>query len=488
MKILLINPSSSFISKSWAYRKFFTPIAPLGVAYIAAVLEKNGFKVSVCDQFADRLDDRALLDIISSQKPDLIGFSALTPVIGDIKRLVSGIRKADKKVKVVLGNIHATCFPGEVLEQAIADIVVRGEGENTMLELCQRLDSAKGLEGIAGVSFKADGKIVHNPDREVIPDLDSLPFPAWEKFNLDNYTEVPLVAIKNSRAFPIITSRGCNYRCYYCSQDKIYKQVRYRNLDKVADEIDYLHDRCGIKMFGFSDAYFPVDEPSGLKFCDIMIRRKLHKKVKWCTETRVDKVSRRLLQAMKEAGAHLIMYGVEVGNQQVMDSLNKGVLVEQALTAFRETRKAGILSQGLFILGLPGETEQTCNETIKFAKALDCDLAKFNIAIPYPGSRFFEDYKKMHSVDDPEKFTSWSDWGDSSGELIYTPQGMDSSSLRNLQRKAMLEFYIRPKVILRHIFRGSITCGNILYGGYWLMLLFFSGIMKRIKNGIMRSN
>jgi len=219
-----------------------------------------------------------------------------------------------------------------------------------------------------------------------------------------------------------------------------------------------------------------------------MIRRKLHKKVKWCTETRVDKVSRKLLQAMKEAGAHLIMYGVEVGNQKVMDSLNKGVLVEQAMAAFRETRKAGILSQGLFILGLPGETIQTCNETIKFAKALDCDLAKFNIAMPYPGSRFFEDYKKMHSMDNPEKFTSWSDWGDSSGELIYTPQGMDSSSLRNLQRKAMLEFYVRPKVILRHIFRGSITYGNILYGGYWLMLLFFSGIIKRIKNGIMRSD
>ncbi|MFA4989437.1 MAG: radical SAM protein [Candidatus Omnitrophota bacterium] len=481
MRVLLINPNSSLINKNWAYKKFFTPIAPLGLAYLAGILKKNGFEVSIIDQFADKMPDAVLLNIIKDRKPDVIGFSALTPVIRDVRRLALAIKELSGKSKIVLGNIHATCFPQEVLSEGTADIVVRGEGENTLVELCQRLSRNKGLEGLPGISFKIDGQIVHNPEREVIADLDSLPYPAWEELNLDNYTEVPLVAIKKARAFPIIASRGCDFRCYYCSQDKIYKQVRYRNLNKVIDEMEYFYNNHGIKIFGFSDAYFPFDETSGLEFCASLIKRNLNKKIEWCTETRVDKVTPRLLEAMKEAGVHLIMYGVEVGNQRIMDSLNKGTTLEQARFALQQTRKAGILSQGLFILGLPGESIRTCKDTINFAKELDCDLVKFNVAMPYPGSRFFEDYKRMNKISNPERFTSWFDWVNFSEDFIYTPQGMDSNILRYLQRRAMLEFYARPKVILRHLLRGTIRYENILYGGFWLLSLFYSGVLKRLK-------
>ncbi len=486
MKVVLINPDSYLINKSWAYKKFFTPIAPLGLAYLAAVLEKDGIEVSVIDQFADKLPDKALVDTLKEKRPDLIGFSVLTPVIKDAKRLIAAIREFNKDSKIVLGNLHATCFPEDVLKEGAADIVVRGEGEHTLLELCQRLSRGQDLEGLKGISFKLDGKIIHNPDRELIEDLDALPFPAWGKLNPNNYTEVPLVAIKKARAFPIIASRGCDFRCYYCSQDKLYKKVRYRDPHKVADEMEYLYSRYNIEMFGFSDAYFPFDEKRGLEFCDILIRRGLNKKVKWCTETRVDKVSARLLKAMKEAGVHLIMYGIEVGNPQILRSLNKGTTLEQAVQAFRETRKAGILSQGLFILGLPGETVQTCKETIAFAKKLKCDFVKFNVAMPYPGSRFFEDYRKTAKIDNPERFTSWVDWINVSGDFIYTPKGMTSDTLRYLQRKAMLEFYGRPGVILRHMLRGTIRFKNIVYGGFWLLSLFYSGILKKLKPGLSR--
>lgn len=472
MRILLINPNSSLISKSWAYRRFFTPIAPLGLAYLAAVLQKKGFETVLIDQFATGMSDGELIEFIKHGSFSVIGFSALTPVIPDIRRIVRGIREARVNAKIILGNIHSSCFPEEVLKEGIADIVVRGEGEMAMLDICQAICRGDPLDGIGGINFKADNKIVHAPDRDPIVDIDTLPFPAWHLLRLDDYTEVPLAAINKSRALPIIASRGCTYRCYYCSQDKIYHKVRYRNLYKVVDEMEYFHHEFNIKFFGFSDAYFPWDEKSGLEFCSLLIKRGLNRKLKWCTETRVDKVSKTLLEAMKESGAHLIMYGVEVGSKNILDSLGKHTTLDQARAAFKHTRKAGILSQGLFILGLPGENEHTCLETIRFAKELDCDIAKFNIAMPYPGSRFFEDYRNSNNNHKPETFTSWLDWTTATDDFVYVPKGMDSVALRYLQRKAMLEFYLRPRVIIRHIIKKTISLKNIFYGGIWLIRLF----------------
>ncbi|MDD5669401.1 MAG: radical SAM protein [Candidatus Omnitrophica bacterium] len=482
MKIMLINPNSSLIEKSWAYRKFFTPIAPLGLAYMSAVLEKDGFQVFLLDHFATKINDKELLDLIIRERPSLIGFSALTPVMPDITRIAKMIRSQGIEACIAAGNIHPTCFPDDVLKNCGIDIVVRGEGENTILEICRCLRDGGDLARIPGVSFiGTDGKCVHTSDRQLISDLDTLPYPAWHLLDLSKYKEVPLAGIHNTLAFPVLASRGCDYRCYYCSQDKVYKKVRYRNLDCVVEEMEYFNRSMNVRYFGFCDAYFPYNEESGLKFCESMIRRGLHKKLRWCTETRVDKVTPKLLKAMKDAGAHLIMYGIEVGNASILRKISKGAQLGDAITAIKETRKAGILSQGLFILGLPGETVETCRETMRFAKKLDCDFVKFNLAMPYPGSRFFEDYQKTRTVHHHERFTSWFDWTADNQELVYAPEGMDSVTLRLLQRQAMFQYYVRPRIILRHIMKGTINFRNFFFGGIWLMSLFISGVMKKLK-------
>ncbi len=480
MKVMLINPGSSQIEKSWAYRKFFTPIPPLGLAYMAGMLEKDGFEVLLVDHFALKWSDRVLIDFVERERPDVVGFAALTPVMPDVARLSSLIKSSCRKTRIVAGHIHATCFPEEVLEDGVADIVVRGEGEMTIVEICRRLRDGMDTDDVAGISFipRAGGAVRHNPDRELIADLDSLPFPAWHLVEADKYRQAPLLGVLNTRAFPILASRGCNYRCYYCSQDKLYNKVRYRNLDRVVEEMDYFQRTNGIGFFGFCDAYFPFDEDSGLRFCELMMEKGLHKKVTWSTETRVDKVTPRLLQAMKKAGAHLIMYGVEVGNPGILGKLNKGTTLEQAESAIYETRRAGILSQGLFILGLPGETEQTCRETMRFARKLDCDFAKFNLAVPYPGSRFFEDFRDTGAAAHPERFTSWYDWTQNGGRLMYVPEGMDGDTLRLLQRRAMFFYYMRPRLIFRHLLKGTIGLRNFLFGGLWLISLLFTGIIK----------
>lgn len=476
MKVMLINPASDLKKSMGKYEKFAAPVLPTGIACIASMLEKNGIDVIVIDQFAEKMSNVQLVKKIVDEKPQIVGFSCLTPAMNNVKTLVHQIRIIKRDIQIVLGNTHATIFADELLRQKIADIVVRREGDYTTLEVALAITKGKGLQQIKGISFVENGKVYHNPEREPIDNLDELPYPAWHLFNLESYREIPLISAYKV-VLPIQASRGCPYQCTFCAQDKVFKRPRYRKINAVIDEIEYMHERFKTTFFGFTDAYFPFSVEHGLKFCDEFIRRGLHKKIKWLTETRVNLVSLELLKKMKEAGVYLIMYGFEVGNQKVLDSLKKGATLEQARRAMKATKKAGIKTLGLFMLGAPGETRQTCEETIRFAKQLDCDIAKFNIVIPLPGSKLFEDLKgKIGDIQEPEKFTSWYGNSSSSSSLIYIPEDMTAAELINLQRKAMFQFYMRPRLIIRHIFRRLTSFRNLFYGAYVLISDYLDGL------------
>jgi len=477
---MLVNPNSEVAGENTAYSRFVPPVASAGIAYIAALLEKEGNDVMIVDQYANKMTNEQLLRKIYIEKPQIIGFSCLTPTIKNVERLVIQIKKSNKEVRIVLGNTHATIFVEELLNKKIADIVVRGEGEYTMLEIIKAIEQKRELHHVEGVSFVENGKVFHNPDRKVVENLDELPYPAWYLFNLQLYKNHPLVSLYEI-TLPIQGSRGCPYQCIFCSQEWMYKKSRYRQINNIISEIEYIHNKLGVKNFVFIDAFFPFSIEYGLEFCDKLIQKGLHKKVKWVIETRVDKVNFKLLKKMKEAGLHLIMYGFEVGNQRVLDSLNKRTTLEQARKAMKDTRRAGIRTTGLFILGMPGETKETCEETIRFAKELDCDIAKFNLAVPLPGSRFFEVYKdKLSDIGIPEKFTSWSSWLADNDSLAYVPEGMTAKELINLQTKAMFKYYVGPKLIIRCIVKRIISPKVLYYGAYVLIIKYFKIIIARI--------
>lgn len=483
MKVMLVNPASSLLTNSRRYSRFVSPLPPSGIAYIAAVLERDGFEVFIEDQVASRLDDSALLKRIGYLSPQVIGFSCLTSTMGNVKVLVEKIRQRHKGIKIVLGNIHPTLFTDSVIKEGLADIVVRGEGEYSMLEVVKSIRDNADLRPVEGISFRSNGTVMHNPDRQPIEELSQLPYPAWHLFNLRHYTNFPIIALYDETIFPIQSSRGCPYRCYFCSQDKIYSLPRYRQVRHIADEIETFNEKFNVRYFGFNDAFFPFSLNHGMDFCDEIIRRKLHKKIRWITETRVDKVSPELLRRMKEAGLRLIMYGFEVGNQVVLDGTNKKTTLKQARIAMQATKRAGIISVGLFMLGLPGETRQTCDDTIRFAKELDPDIAKFNVAVPFPGSKFFEDYRNAigNNMASYEKFTSWYDYSSFRGSLIYTPDSLTSRELIDLQRKAMFEFYVRPVKIWMHLVKRLFPLKDLLYGFFVLFnryLTFIFGWLR----------
>lgn len=475
MKILLINPNSTIAKSDSIYSRFVPPVAPSGIMYIAATLLKEGIEIVVVDQYANKISNDELVEKISRESPELVGFSCLTPVMKNVNSIVRQIRSLNKGIKIVFGNIHPTIFTEELLRQNMADIIVRGEGELTMLELALAIRSGEKLQEVKGISFTEGGKVYNNPDRELVADLDDLPFPAWQLLDLSQYKTHPMVSLYDI-TLPIQASRGCPYRCIFCSQDTLYKKPRYRKNSHVMDEIEYIHNNFGVNNFVFIDAYFPFSVEHGLEFCKEFIRRGLHRKITWVTETRVDKVNFELLKEMKKAGLHLVMYGFEVGNQKVLDSLRKRATLEQARQAMKDTKRANIRTLGLFVLGMPGETKETCEDTMKFAKKLDCDIAKFNIAVPLPGSVFFEEYRsknKTGNMVEPEKFTSWSSWSTYSEELIYVPEGMSSSELINLQRKAMFEFFVRPKLIFRYLVKRIIPVRDLCFGAWMLIKQLF---------------
>lgn len=469
MKVILINPVSMLIEKSREIKSFLRPIPPLGIAYIASSLERNGIEAVIIDQYAEMLSNDSLVETIINGNADIVAFSCLTPTIKNVSILVRRIKTLKPEIKVLLGNIHPTIFAAELLRAGFADIVVRGEGEYSVLEVALALKEKKGFRDIGGISFIEENMLHHNPDRQPIEDLDKIPYPAWNLLDLEKYGCYPMLGLKKKRFLPLLASRGCPHRCIFCAQEKIHNKIRYRKVPAIVDEIEYMHKKYGTGCFVFNDPFFPFSIRQGLEFCDEIFKRGLHKKIIWIAESRVDKVNLELLKKMKRAGAYLIMYGFEVGTQRILDTLKKDSTLEQALQAMRTTRQAKLHSLGLFMLGAPGETKKECEETIRFSKKLDCTIAKFNIVVPYPGTYLFEKYRRKFEIEDSEKFMSWMDWSSSANykDMIYSSDTMNGQELATLQRDAMFQFYARPKVILRHL---RLTPLKDLFYGAWILV------------------
>lgn len=475
MKILLLNPASELVLQSKACTRFFAPILPLNLGYLSAVLRGEGFEIIVVDQFALRQNNEDISETIQKHKPDVLGVSLLTPVVNSSLKLFTDLRQKMPHLKIVAGNIHASLFFEDMLVSKAVDFCVLQEGELSFMNLCKTLRDNGNLAEVSGIAYLQEGKCVVNKKQEVVADLDTLPLPAWDLFDLDFYRSAPMLGFDDIRILPILGSRGCPYNCYYCSQDKVYTNFRKRKIKAIVDEMEFMVNTHQAKAFGFCDAYFPWDEQSCYEFCNLLKERDL--KVKWVTETRVDKVNEKMLKAMREAGLHLIMYGIESGDQDVLDSVAKKADVSQAEKAVKWAKDAGVLVQGLFILGLPKDTEQSCQKTIDFALKIDPDIAKFNLAIPYPGSAFYDEHGPKKQVG--EEFFSWVDWTDYEGELLFVPKNMTSDKLRYMQRKAMFRFYFRPKVIWRFLFKlKMLRLGTVFAGGIMLLKMMFAGVFK----------
>jgi len=426
------------------------PMPCLGLAYIASILEKNDIDVEVIDDFVLRLGITGILDVVKEKRYDIVGISCLTPSAPTVFSIAESIKKYNRSTLVVLGNIHASVFSEDILRNKYVDVVVHGEGEYSMLELVKAVGENRDLVNIKGISFKSNGQIINTNPREPLEDLDRLPYPAWHLFPAEKYGFLSFVDIKKP-GLSISGSRGCPYRCLFCSIPDKNRKFRIRESSKIVDEIEHLITHFYVKQIGFIDPIFPASKRQALEFCNEMISRGLNNKISWLCESRVDTVDREILKAMKEAGCKKIIYGIESGVQELLNNVKKNFSLDEIRSTVRHTKEIGIYTTGLFMIGLPGETKEMTQRTIDFAKEIDVDFAKFAITVPLPGSQLYESLTKSGKLKrcDWENFITFNS---SPKDSVFVPGGVEPGLLIKMQKKAHFQFYIRPKIIFRHLF------------------------------------
>ncbi|HLC00785.1 MAG TPA: radical SAM protein, partial [Candidatus Bathyarchaeia archaeon] len=293
------------------------PFALLGLGYLAAVLEKNHYQVDVIDCQVLKLSFDEFRNELSKRKPDVVGMTATTLTYNSALQTARIAKEVHPNCVTALGGPHVTFWDEKALQECPQlDVVVRREGENTMLELVQRIEKGKDYSDVVGTTCRRNGKFVHNPDRPYIEDLDSLPFPARHLWPMEKLRETEDILY-------LATSRGCVYWCEFCTTVRMHgRKYRIRTPKNVVDELEFLHKTYNVTNFTFCDDAFTVDQTRTEELCSDILRRGL--KIKWNCGTRVDMLTKELLVKMKEAGCISVWFGVESGSQQVLDAMKKG--------------------------------------------------------------------------------------------------------------------------------------------------------------------
>jgi radical SAM superfamily enzyme YgiQ (UPF0313 family) len=353
---------------------------PLGLAYMAAVLEQNGFEVRIMDCPVCEINHEKLEAELASFKPTLVGIGSMTPTIESALKSARVAKEACPDAKVVIGGPHATFMDRETLtgESAI-DVVVRGEGEETLLELTNQLPNLPRLEDVKGITFRKGDQIIQTPGRPFVQNLDALPRPAYHLIPVDKYR------IQGKKMMPIMTSRGCPYQCSFCVASQMFgARFRGRSPKNVLDELEWLRDEHGAEGLSFHDDTLAFDRKRIIEICNGIIERNIH--LPWGCGTRADTVTREVLAKMRKAHCNEICFGVESGCQRIRDSLKKRVSTEQCENAIKWAKDEGIFVTMSVILGYPGETKATVKETLDLVCKAEPDDVWLCMATPYPGT------------------------------------------------------------------------------------------------------
>lgn len=420
---------------------------PLGICYLAAMLEKEGYDVSLIDAEAERLVTNDLVKKVEVIKPVIICLTCTTPMVASVKKTAEALNIIFPESKIIVGGPHVTAVPEDLLKEKYIDIAVIGEGEHTIVELVKLIEENKSLKNCKGIAFKENGKIVKTELRPLIKNVDALPFPARHLLKVEKYRHSTIVEHKTKRNYTnIISSRGCPFKCIFCGSRTTFGGIaRFRDPKLVVDEIEECYNKYDVGMFGFSDDTLTLKKEHIMMICNEIIRRKLD--IIWFAQARVSTVDKEILELMKRAGCEAIHYGYESGSQEILNNIKKGITLQQSIDATKITKEVGIKIHGYFMIGNPGETKETIRETIDFAKKLNPDTAQFTIATPFPGTELYEIF--LSQDHDFKEFKDYRWYND----VVFVPKGMTKEQLLKLHKQAYKEFYMRPTYILKSIKR-----------------------------------
>jgi anaerobic magnesium-protoporphyrin IX monomethyl ester cyclase len=447
MKVLLVNPDyeiERYMGRHFGRMGWVMP--PMGLLYLGAQLEKEGIEVEVYDA---QIESRSLDEAVTRSAPEIVGITCASALVGSTLAAASIVKQRLPSSTVVVGGVHPTVRPDDLLQGSDVDIAVRGEGLATIVEIARAVaaGSDADLDAIDGIAFRSDGAIVHTRVRPLDPDVDAFPFPARHLVPMEIYRMSPDLAIR--RPYDIVFGAyGCPYDCVFCAAQSVMGgSFRARSVANIMAEIDRVVREQRPRSLLMGDDNFVLSKERTLEICNAFRTRGYHRRLPWQVATRVDSVDAEILQAMAAAGCYLVSFGIESGVDRLLDAVEKDARVEQAEAAVRLAKEAGLVVRATFILGLPGETREDSEATIRFARSLPIDLVRFALATPFPGTRLWQ-------IAEAEGALEVSDWmqlssmgGYREEELFYVPKGRDSDELKRLQRRANFGFYFRPRIV-----------------------------------------
>ena len=405
-------------------------LPPLNLTYSAALLEENGFDVSIIDSPALELKTKEVLRMAEAYVPDLTIINVTCVSNSYDLDFSLKLKKAINTTVAVTGP-HLTLKPEIALQNKNIDLVIRGEIENTILELSQRLPR---IQDVKGIAFRRNKKIILTSDRQLITNLDILPFPSYHKLPMKRYR---YHLLKKRPFTTVLTSRGCPFDCMYCPYPFGYGNVwRGRSVENVLQEVKLLVERFKIKSILFRDQVFSFDMQRAEKICDGIIKEDVD--IQWRCETRIDRVSKNLMTKMKKAGCSGIHFGVESGDPEILKFSKVGVNLDLVKKTFREAKEIGIETVAFFLVGLPGETKESITKTIRLAKEIKSDITWFNAPVPYPGTKLYELAEKNDWILDKN-------WENYSGtEVVMRTDNLTADEIRSALEQIKKMFSERP--------------------------------------------
>jgi anaerobic magnesium-protoporphyrin IX monomethyl ester cyclase len=432
MKICLISPP--YRSSVQSVVGVSSP--PLGLAYIASMLRQN-HEVKIIDSNILNYTIKDVERELRSFYPDIVGITSTTPSIYEAYRVAEAAKRVREDCTVVLGGPHVTFMSRRTMEECgYVDVVVKGEGEETTKELVEAIGRGIPLNRVKGITFRGENEMIDTDPRPFIKNIDDIPFPSRDLLPMSLYE------FNGVRYTTMLTSRGCPFKCSFCSSSRLFGGYwRGRSPENVLEEMKIIYEEYNIRNIEFLDDTFTLNQERAEKICDGIIKQGWD--ISWGASSRVDTLSKKLAEKMKKAGCWIMFLGIESGSQKILDAIGKGITLEQVKKAVKILKDAGIQVLGSFIIGFPQDTKETIKETIKFAKSLNLDYAQFSILTPYPGTPIFDYAKKnnMLLTEDWSRYTVT--------EPIIRIEGLSEEDVKALFQRAYISFYLRPRIILK---------------------------------------
>ena len=416
-----------------------SPWPPIDLAEIAASLMPLETSIKILDAVVECSSYRQMIQDVINFSPEILVFQNTTPTVPDDLDLCAYFKKKLPFIKIITFGLHGTVRPNDLLETGCIDFVIRGEPELTCFELCKSLISIQPVtfKDIEGISYRQNSKSFNNIERPVIKDLDSLPFAARDLLNNNRY-----ILTLNNAPFSIIrVSRGCPHGCIYCTSEVFYKDhLRKRSPQNIIEEIKQIIKKHSIDNFIFLSDTFNGEEDWVLELCSLIIKEKLN--ITWSCNSRIDFLTPREAKLMRQAGNQLISCGIETNSEIILINCHRKIKMADIIKGVKIAKENNIKILGYFILGLPGETRESMNATIKFSKTIGLDYAYFYTATPFPGTKLFNLAKEQGWL----KSFKWNKYHHGSSSVLSYPT-LDHKTISKSVKKAYRNFYIDFKKI-----------------------------------------